>query len=314
MSHQRLLTYELDLERVRSIVRDLDPALRTTGVSRLAGGSTEVYRIDLASGAPPLVLKLYPDEPVWNPAKEALVAGWIGDAAPLPIPQWLKLDERRTHLPLRYAVTTWLPGQPVRSFIGAPGAAGAYRQMGAALRRLHAIPMSAYGYVVADGVHNPQTSNADYMEGALRRALRQFRDRSGEAELARRLEAAARTRAPLFEACIGPAFCHDDFQQGNVLAERVDRETLRLSGLIDFGNTRAGDPLMDLAKATFCMGHEDPSSVAPLLEGYGDVDHPDVEGALWLYTLFHRLEMWNWLTKLGAEPRDILRDLAAMGV
>ncbi len=312
MSHQRRLTFELDLEQVRPIVADADPSLQPTAVAHLAGGGTEVYRIDLADG-PPLVLKLYADEPTWNPAKEAMVAGWIADQASIPVPRWLKLDETRTRLPLRYAVTTWLPGQTMRSLMAEPGAAGAYREMGRLLRRLHAIPMSAYGYVVADGIHDPRANNAAYMAGALAQAFRQFRDRSGEVELARRLEAAARTRAQLFEACEGPVFCHDDFQQGNVLAERLGGGTLRLSGLIDFGNTRAGDPIMDLAKAMFCMRHEDPSSVAPLLEGYGDIDHPDVEGALWLYALFHRLGMWNWLTGLGGEARGILRDLAEMG-
>jgi aminoglycoside phosphotransferase (APT) family kinase protein len=312
MSHQRRLTFDLDLEQVRPIVRDLDPSLRPTDVSRLAGGSTEVYRIGLAGNAPPLVLKLYADEPAWAPAKEALVAGWIGAAAPIPIPRWLAVDETRSRLQLRYAVTTWLPGQAMRSLMAQPGAASAYREMGRLLRCLHSIPMSAYGYLVGDGVHNPKASNAAYMEGALEQAFRQFRTRSGEAELARRLEAAARKRAQLFDACVGPVFCHDDFQQGNVLAERLDGEALRLSGLIDFGNARAGDFIMDLAKSIFCMAHEDPASVAPLMEGYGRIDHPDADGALWLYTLFHRVTMWNWLTGLGDNPAGLLSDLAAM--
>jgi fermentation-respiration switch protein FrsA (DUF1100 family) len=92
-------------------------------------------------------------------AKEALVAGWIGERAGLPIPRWLRVDESRTWIPFRFALTTWLSGVTVRSLIGAPGIDAAYRQMGVLMRRLHAIPMSAYGYIVADGIQRPQPTN-----------------------------------------------------------------------------------------------------------------------------------------------------------
>jgi hypothetical protein len=61
--------------------------------------------------------------------------------------------------------------------------------------------------------------------------------------------------------------------------------------------------------------HEDPRSREPLLEGYGDINHPDPEGALWLYTLFHRLVMWCGLTRRGDTsdgPAGLLRDLGEM--
>ena len=90
-----------------------------------------------------------------------------------------------------------------------------------------------------------------------------------------------------------------------------------LTGLIDFANALAGDPLADLAKALFCSAHEDPRSSAPLLEGYGPLGHPDPEEALWLYTLYHRLTMWTFLTRIGddpasAGPAGLMADLAAM--
>jgi aminoglycoside phosphotransferase (APT) family kinase protein len=313
MSHQRRLTFDLDLARVRPIVAELDPLLRPTGVSRLAGGSTEVYRIDIAGDAPPLVLKLYADEPAWFAAKEALVAGWIGDAAPIPIPGWLRLDETRTWLPLRYALITWLPGQTMRSLKGARGVADAYRQMGAALRRLHRIPMAGYGYILGEGIEAPHATNAAYMADAFERLFRRFRDQSGDAALTQDLEQAIRPRFDLLTLCQRPVLLHQDFQPGNVLAERGADGALRLTGLIDFANARAGDPLMDLATALSCCAHEDPSSRAPLLEGYGPVDHPDLEGALWLYISFFRLTLWTWLMEIGdpgaAGPAGALGDL-----
>jgi len=314
MSHQRRLTFDLDLDQVRPIVADLDSSLRPAGVSRLAGGSTEVYRIDLADGAPPLVLKLYADEPAWNPAKERLVAGWIGESAPLPIPRWLAVDETRRHLPLRFALISWLKGRPVRTFKDTPGVKDAYRQMGDALRRFHEIPMDGYGYILAGGVETPQATNAVYMTDQFERLFRRFRDRSGDAALTQELEQAVRPRLDLLTLCERPVLLHQDFQPGNLLAERDADGALRLTGLIDFANARAGDPLMDLATTLSCCTHEDPVSRAPLLEGYGPVDHPDLDGALWLYQLFFRLLLWTWLMDIcdptAAGPAGALGELA----
>jgi aminoglycoside phosphotransferase (APT) family kinase protein len=134
-------------------------------------------------------------------------------------------------------------------------------------------------------------------------------------DLARRLEHGALRRLPLADFSKGPFFAHDDFQPGNLLAARASG-ALALTGLLDFGNARAADPLFDLAKALFCCKHEDPACERPLLEGYGAIDHPDVEGVLWLYTLYHRLGMWVRLIGLGVDPTNgpdaLLRDLRAM--
>src|SRR4051794_22847837 len=98
------LTVDLELEQVRAIVRDLDSALDAVGFARLHGGIHDVYRIDLAGAEQPLVLKIYGDEPEWIVAKEALVAGWVGGRAGIPIPRWLRVDERRDRIPFRFAL------------------------------------------------------------------------------------------------------------------------------------------------------------------------------------------------------------------
>jgi Ser/Thr protein kinase RdoA (MazF antagonist) len=309
------LTVDLELEQVRPIVRDLDSTLDPVGFARLHGGVSDVYRIELAGAEKPLVLKVYGDEPAWIVAKEALVAGWIGERAGIPIPRWLRVDERRTCIPFRFALTTWLPGATVRSLIGVPGFDAVCRQMGELLRRLHAIPMTAYGYIVADGIRRPQPTNDEYMRSAFNQAFRQFREQTGEEALTRRLEEKAQSRFDLLQYSAGPVLCHDDLQQGNVLAEYGTNGSLQLTGLIDFGNARAGDALFDLAKALFCCAHEDPRSREPVLAGYGEINHPDPEEALWLYTLFHRVVMWCGLTRRGDTsdgPAGLLRDLARL--
>jgi Ser/Thr protein kinase RdoA (MazF antagonist) len=311
------LTVDLELEHVREIVRHVDRRLDPVGLARLdgSGGVSDVYRVDLAATQDPLILKIYADEPAWIVAKEALVAGWVGERAGVPIPRWLWVDERRTCIPFRFALTTWLPGVTIRSLIGAPGIDAAYRQMGQLLRRLHTIPMTAYGYIVADGIWRPQPTNDEYMRSAFNQAFRHFRERGGEEILTRRLEEKAQSRFDLLDYSGGPVFCHDDLHQGNVLAEHGRNGSLQLTGLIDFGNARAGDALFDLAKALFCCTHEDPRSREPLLAGYGDINHPDPEEALWLYTLFHRVVMWCGLTRRGdtsGGPAGLLRDLEEM--
>ena len=309
------LTVDLGFEQVRTIVRDLDSALTPVGFARLSGGTYDVYRIDLAGTEAPLILKIYEDEPAWIVPKEALVAGWIGERAGIPIPRWLRVDESRTHIPFRFALTTWLPGVTVRSLIGTSGIDAVYRQMGELLKRLHAIPMTAYGYIVADGVRRPQSSNDEYMRTAFDQAFRQFWEQTGDKTLTRRLEEKAQSRFEFLRHSAGPVFCHDDLQQGNVLAEQDKHGSLQLTGLIDFGNARAADALFDLAKALFCCTHEDPRSRQPLLAGYGAIDHPDPEQALWLYTLFHRVTMWCSFARRGdtsGGAASLLRDLDEM--
>jgi aminoglycoside phosphotransferase (APT) family kinase protein len=308
-------TVDLEIEQVRNIVCALNRPFDLETFNRLHGGTNEVYRIDLAGHTDPLVLKIYRDEPEWIVRKEALVAGWIGERLGLPIPRWLLVDERRMLIPFRFALMTWLPGTPVRHLMNMPDIDVAYRQMGALLRRVHTISMDAYGYVLGEGIAKPQRTNVDYMRFAFDSAFREFRDLGGDAELVRRLEQKAKADFEVFAWSAGPVLCHDDFQQGNVLASQVDGEGLLLTGLIDFGNARSGDALMDLAKALFCCGHEDPRSREPLLVGYGELDHPDPKRAIWDYTLLHRLTMWSHLTRhdrASGAPADLLRDLREM--
>jgi hypothetical protein len=105
----RRTTLDLSPETVQQIVESLDPSLTGQRFGRLEGGSAEVYKIDVAGAdAKPLVLKIYPNEPAWLPAKESLVAGWLAPLSP-PVPRWVRVDESRTMLPFRFAVMTCCP-------------------------------------------------------------------------------------------------------------------------------------------------------------------------------------------------------------
>jgi aminoglycoside phosphotransferase (APT) family kinase protein len=309
------MTFQVEMDQVHAILTKLDPSLRPASATRLNGGSQEVYRIDLIGVAEPIVLKIYADEPAWAPAKEALVSDWLTKWGELPVPRFLCVDDRQEILPLRYALMTWLPGETVRALKTEPDTEQLYREMGRWLKRLHSLPMEGYGYVLDHGIVQPSSTNSEFVATALDAAFRQFAEQGVDIAFVRQLESAARRRLPLADDSAGPFFAHDDFQPGNLLAVR-DSGTLQLTGLIDFGNARAADPLFDLAKALFCSAHEDPRSKRYLLEGYGAIDHPEVEGVLWLYTLYHRVIMWTYLTRLGiapaSGPSDLLRELRAM--
>ena len=244
--------------------------------------------------------------------KEALVAGWIGDRIGVQVPHWLVLDETRQLLSRQYAVMTFLPGAIVRSLIGTIEAHDVYRQMGAALRRTHDISMTAYGYIGSEGIARPKDSNPEYMNVAIEGALRRFQNAGGGSELARKLRSKIDERSDVLASNTGPVLCHCDFHQGNVFVTRDEQGRWQLTGLIDFANASAADPLLDLASALFFCTHEDAQSREPLLTGYGKIEHPDPGAALWLYTLHHRVTMWTHLKRLGIDSVGLLRDLVEM--
>ena len=146
--------------------------------------------------------------------------------------------------------------------------------------------------------------------------LERFRHYGAPAGLSDRLDGIVMSGRGLMAKSSGPVFAHDDFQPNNVLAERDAAGRLHLTGLIDFGNARAADATFDLAKTLFCCEHEAPGSTAAILDGYGVIDHPEPDAALWLYTLIHRVVMWYWLRHIGVIPEaakhDLMVDLEAM--
>jgi Ser/Thr protein kinase RdoA (MazF antagonist) len=302
-------------------IAQLQPVLRMlrlgepTGITPLHGGSTAVFRIDRA-GDEPLILKTYPDDRPWTPGKHAYAAGLLRDLG-VPVTQYHAIDQTKALLPFQFAITNYLPGVPAASLTGDPGIADIYRQMGALIRKLHTVRMPAYGYLGLDGIVERATDHAAYVRAMADHGFEHFCAVGGDPALARRLRSIMDTR---FDTIVpfgsGPVFAHDDVHPGNVLVTRDSDGQLRLSGLIDFGNTRASDAACDLAKCMFCTAHQAPDAPALMREGYGPIDHPDPDGALWFYTLLHRVIMWWWLRHIGViargEPHGLIDDLRAM--
>ncbi len=165
----------------------------------------------------------------------------------------------------------------------------------------------------AEGVVRPVATNVEFMRTIIAETFERFLHFGGDAALAAKLRAIVEAR---FDAVVpfsaGPVFAHDDVHTNNVLVVRDADGRLKLSGLIDFGNVRAADPIYDLAKCIFCSVHQAPSCAAPMLEGLCAARSSILirSGALAYYTLIHRMMMWWWLRHIGEiaadEPHEII--------
>ena len=142
---------------LRFVLRDLGSA-PPLDVSDLSGGSSQSFLVDLEDGQK-LVLKTYGDGGHLAPRKEAYASGLLS-GLDVPVTRYLTIDESRTRLPFRFAITNYLPGVTVGSLADEPEVTGLYRAMGALLRRLHSVSMPAFGRFGEDGVAERFESNA----------------------------------------------------------------------------------------------------------------------------------------------------------
>jgi aminoglycoside phosphotransferase (APT) family kinase protein len=243
------------------------------GVAEMSGGTSPAYRVELAERQA-VVLRIYPDFPAKTPRKDAYASRQL-EALGVPITRFLLIDETRSRLPFRFAVTNYLPGVPVGSLRQHPDVGNLYGETGALLRKLHAVSMPGYGPFNAEGLVGPVSSNTVFIRGLIEHAFGQFATQGASGALADRLRIMLEDG---FEAVVpysrGAVFAHDDLHPNNVLALEAPNGKLTLSGLIDFGNARAADPIFDLAKCLFCSEHEAPGCTPYILDGYGPLDHP----------------------------------------
>lgn len=270
-------------------------------ISAMSGGNAPIFRIDLSSGAA-LVLKAYPEGVHSAPRKDAFAAAQLQNTA-LPVARHLLVDESRTRLPFGFTVSNYLPGVTAGTLRDHVDITSLYHQTGALLRVLHEIKMPAYGRFDAQGIVDPVASNAEFVRRRIAHGFERFLALGGDPALAARLRKIAEELLPdIVPHSRGAVFAHDDLHPNNVLAVEDAAGRLVLSGLIDFGNAQAADAVADLAKCLFCSEHDAPGSTPHILAGYGRIDHPDPQGAIWYYTLLHRVTMWFWLRHIGAIP------------
>jgi Ser/Thr protein kinase RdoA (MazF antagonist) len=262
----------VDIEAARQLLPDFDLA----SLSPLDGGEVHTnYAIRIADGRE-LVLKVYRGELSWKRDKEAFLLRLVAGRVPVP---------EIVHEGAGFLLMTRVPGAPAR-FSGADPVEVS-RQVGGLLRDLHAITFDSFGYIETR-VTSPVATNLEYMHRRIERKVR-----SGPPALREPLERYFAEREGAFTGCETAVLCHNDAHDANVLV--VDG---RITGLIDWENAVAADPILDLAKAyAFSDGSSD-ETLEALVDGYGPL-RPDWRDAFDLYVVDHLLELWVWFSQIG---------------
>jgi aminoglycoside phosphotransferase (APT) family kinase protein len=265
------------LERFsHALVRALVERALGTGVTGVTGdtlgGSNAVLFLELRGGPlrpPRLAVR------TGDPRR----AGGLGAVGRVGVPTLAVLVAATSlrHLDRPYLIMRWLPGAPaVRAPLVPGGRADGLAQLGQTLARLHGLALDGFGPL--HGGAGACAGEAASWWGPIR------------AEGARRLGAAAARWAPDRAALV-----HGDFQLKNALVRGA-----HVTGILDFENLLAGDPLLDFAPRRYWS--RDPArTMAALRRGYArsPLADPDAGRRLALYKLLLALEIRWWEERLG---------------
>jgi aminoglycoside phosphotransferase (APT) family kinase protein len=184
-----------------------------------------------------------------------------------PVAKVLLVGERVIDgLPRGVMVQEKLPGTPLDELLPALSPeqrAEVFRQTGAALAKIHRIPVGGFYRRHAGG-------SWDFYdwEGLMQSATR---DRTSEAavlvgagvpqeQVTATLDLLSRYRAEF--TCEQPVLCHGDFHPAHLLADA----TGNLTGVVDFGDFQGSHPIHDIAYLTLVYP---PTPLDALKEGYG---------------------------------------------
>ena len=293
--------------QAQAIVDRTNSRSSVRSVTELRGGEiSAVFEISLAD-ASAFILKVYPESLAWKMAKEVHVLGLLRNVS-TPVPRILVADDTSSVIDLNFVLMNKFDGVLLGSREAALSAAelfAIYAERGANLRQINEIALDSFGYIGPNGVWTPHATNRSYILSQVEKKLTEFGQRGGEPTLAERLRTSIAARRHLLDEALTPRLCHYDFHAGNILVTSSGEP--RLSGIVDFENATAGDPLQDIAKALYYFVPKDAPKRAGLLAGYGPLAHPHWLQALDLYRLCCTLELWCWMAQIG--NRDALPSL-----
>ncbi|WP_020671274.1 phosphotransferase family protein [Amycolatopsis nigrescens] len=231
---------------------------------RIVSGSKGTYPTMLTDTG--LVVKIFgdrwcgPDSHAVESEFYALTAG-----AGLPLPELLaagELGAGGTGWPWPYLVTSRMPGLPYRSAMSTMDERDRLRfarELGGLVRRLHEVPLDG-GSLLGDG-----TRFAALLDERRARAVQDHRTWGRlPAKLCDRLDEYLPAPAELLRAT-KPVLIHGDLHADHVFLD----EAGAITGLIDFGDTYAGDPRYELVVLHLGLFFGDSSLLGAFLEGYG---------------------------------------------
>ncbi len=301
------------MERLsHALVRALAERALGTPVTRVAddtlGGSNAVFFLELRGGDR-CVLRVSPRDQADLVAQEAWALGAAGRVG-VPTPAVLVADTSLRHLDRPYLLLRRLPGVPAfRAPLTPEGRADVLAQLGRIMARLHGLSLERFGPLRggAGAYAGAAVSWWDHIRAEGARRLARLPGTALPPPLARcvarHLDAAAAWRVPDRAALV-----HGDFQLKNVLVEGA-----RVTGILDFENLLAGDPLLDFAPLRYWS--RDPArTMAALRRGYdrSPLADPDAGRRLALYELLLALEIrwWEDHLRLPATRHGALAHLA----
>lgn len=297
----------ISIEQAQAIADRVPLHSRVHDVIELRGGEISTILEIVLADAPACILKVYPAQLHWKMAKEVYVHGLLRDVA-IPVPRILLADDTHSTIDLNFVLMSKLDGVTLgqrEPALTDQELFAIYAEMGAALCRINDVTLDSFGYIGPHGVWTSHPSNRAYMSAQFERKLTEFCTRGGDPALATRLRTSIAARSHLLDAAHTPRLCHYDLHAGNVLVNAEGSP--RLSGIVDFENCTAGDPLMDMAKALYYFTPEDAPKRDGLLAGHGTRERPDWEATIALYRLACTLELWCWFAQIG--KADALSEL-----
>ncbi len=227
------------------------------------GASTYVYRTETGRGA--CYARFLPEDATFG--VEVLVHKLLRELS-IPVPEVLAYIPREPVTGFSLMAVSALPGSSMNSFSPAESSQKILKQAGAALAKLHTLPVDGFGWIdrtcetVLKGEH---PSFSKYFTEFLESDLASL-EQCGFPAPAR-----DRTRTLMEEAL---CLLHTEqafLVHGDFCLDHIFQKGGAFTGFIDFGEIRGNHPFFDLG--AFLLSDPTPNrqASAALLEGYGTV-------------------------------------------
>ena len=236
--------------------------------------------------------------------KERFFVNLIHERTEVPVPWPYLIDPTTDIFGWSYVIMPRLPGlqvgdPEVRERLSANDRLALAGAMGQSLARLHALnwPQCGEYEFETQTIKAIETGFAEWCSFRIQHWLDRCRAASGattDADVAwvKKLLAEA---SEALNVSFQPAFVHQDYKEGNVVAQRT-AEGFQVTGLFDVGGGYFGDGEEDLARSVASYAREDVALARRFLEGY-QTDRPLRRGfkeRFPVYMLADRLIIWEY--------------------
>ncbi|MHB8332410.1 MAG: phosphotransferase family protein [Candidatus Dormibacteria bacterium] len=275
---------------------------------RLQSGTPGTYPTFLTDGG--LVVKLHGDR--WcGPESFAaeLAAHRLIDRSDLPVPRLVASGELWPMIPAkcwRYLITTAVPGVPLANWEGAPEQRRHMAaDLGVVFAKLHRTRLVRDGRFGADGGY----SRSRLREGRLMAPERQRKWGHLTPEQCSQVSGFLDSRWDQVEDLSSITFLHGDLHEDHVFVDEAGHVT----GIIDFGDSLAGDPHLDIVPVHLGSFHGDLAMLESFLRAYSTIrpgsEWPGLMMVLTLVNEFDVLDGWPMLPRPGASLSKLANDL-----